>query len=80
MPFILLVQRLTLHTLQNKLLNIGFMDCSSEEQGIQRSKIPDTKSLPHEMHRSWAKWDEVGESIVEEKDLMVLVVVGTIKP
>jgi hypothetical protein len=47
MPFILLMQRLALHTLQNKLLNVGLMDGSSEEQGIQRSKIPDTKSLPH---------------------------------
>jgi hypothetical protein len=80
MPFILLMQCLTLHTLQNKLLNIGLMNSSGEEQGIQRSKIPDTKSLPHEMHSSWAQRDEVGESVVEEEDLVILVVVGAIKP
>lgn len=79
MPFILLMQRLALHTLQNKLLNIGLVDGSGKEQGIQRSEIPETKSLPHEMHSSWAQWDEVGESIMEEEDLVVLVVVRAIE-
>jgi hypothetical protein len=32
------------------------------------------------MHSSWTQWDEVRESIVEEEDLVVLVVVGAIKP
>jgi hypothetical protein len=32
------------------------------------------------MHSSWAQWDEVGESVVKEEDLVILVVVGAIKP
>lgn len=70
---------LALHTLQNDLLHIRIMHRSGKEQGVHRCDVPRLKSLPHETHGSRAQWDEIWECIVKEKDLMVLVVVGTVE-
>ena len=71
---------LTLHTLEDEIFDIRFTYRRPEEQWVHRCEIPRAKSLPHEVHSSWPKRDEVGKRVVGKECLVVFGMMRAAEP